>query len=73
MTEKKKSKKYEKSTFDLTECKATIQIIPSGKADPGYGTAFLNIQLPDGRWIPFKQSEGSRVPIYKREELKKIG
>jgi hypothetical protein len=66
-----KRQKYERSSFDLSECKATIQVIPSGKQDPGYGTVFLNIQLPDGRWVPFKQVEGSRVPIYKeREEAK---
>lgn len=61
-----KRQKYEKTSFDLTECKCTIQIIPSGKCDLGFGVAFLNILLPDGRWIPFKQVEGSRIPIYKR-------
>jgi hypothetical protein len=67
MVEKKKRQKYEKSTFNLSECKAIIQIIPSGKADPGYGTAFLDILLPDGRWVVFKHVEDSRVPIYKED------
>jgi len=58
-------KKYSRSTFTLDECKASINIIASSK-DRGYGTAFLNIQLPDGRWATFQIAEGTRVPLYQR-------
>lgn len=57
--------KYEKDTFNLSKCEASIHIVQIDETD--YGTAFLNVKLPDGRWIPFKQVEGSRVPL-KREE-----
>lgn len=65
---KKKPKliKFKRDKFDLSECEATIQIVQN-IGTTKHGTAFLNIRLPDGRWIPFKQVEGSRVPL-KREE-----
>lgn len=49
--------------FDLKDCEATIQLIESSE-DRGYGTAFLNIKFPDGRWISFKSIEGMRVLMY---------
>jgi len=63
-----KRKKYERSRFDLAECKAEIMIIGAPKSKGrGYGVAFLNVTLPDGRWIPFKMQEACRVPMYKEE------
>lgn len=59
-----KSKKYARESFKLGECDACIQILPLGRQDPGFATAFLNIKFPDGRWIAFRISEGMRVPIY---------
>jgi hypothetical protein len=44
------------SQFTLQECKTQINIVN--------GTAFLNLQTPDGRWIVFQSVEGRTVPEY---------
>ena len=62
----KKKEKYERWQFSLDECKTTINIITNSE-DKGYGTAFLNIHLPDGRWLVFKIDEDHRVPLFKEE------
>ena len=65
----KKRKKYERLEFDLEECKASINIIEK-ESEKGYGTAYLNITLPDGRWVSFKMPDCYRVPLYKKEASK---
>lgn len=65
---KQKKEEYERYQFSLDECKATINIISKGKNDPGYATAFLNIRLPDGRWVSFKMADDYRVPLYKEKK-----
>jgi len=60
-----KREKYERWQFSLDECKTQINIIGKGREDPGYATAFLNVTLPDGRWICFKIADDMRVPLYK--------
>jgi len=60
-----KREKYDRDRFKLLECEAFIDIFPKGKEDPGFATAFLNIRLPDGRWLPFKMAEGARTCLYK--------
>jgi hypothetical protein len=52
-----------KCTFHLSECDAEIDLYEQNKS--GYGTAFLNVKLPDGRWIAFKSVENVRIPMYK--------
>jgi hypothetical protein len=44
--------------FKLSECEAQITLIENQE---GYGTAFLNIKFPDGRWITFKSVEGVKM------------
>lgn len=68
MKNKMNKKKLLPYKFNLSECKAELQIIEgSAKSEKGYGTVFLNIQFPDGRWIAFKSVEGMRVAMYKEE------
>jgi len=57
------TKKYERTRFDLEECKVTIDIQPNPK-DVSYGTAYLNIKLPDGRWLVFEVAHNYRVPLF---------
>jgi len=64
---KKKKIPYERWQFSLDECKTQINIIEKSD-DKGYATAFLNVHLPDGRWLVFEMSEEHRVPLYKKEE-----
>lgn len=59
----KQKKKLLPWQFKLSDCKAEINLIENSK-DKGYGTAFLNITFPDGRWIAFKSSDAMRVPMY---------
>jgi hypothetical protein len=56
---------YERWQFDLQECKVNINIIKSDRKGKGFATAFLNLKLPDGRWITFEIVEADRVPLYK--------
>jgi len=65
---KKKREKYERCQFDLKECEAQINIIEK-EDDKGFATAFLNITLPDGRWVTFKMPDCQRVSIYKEKEV----
>lgn len=67
---KKKVKKeeYEKQRFDLSECEVEISIVQN-EDNPDFGTAFLNIRLPDKRWIPHCLNVDSRVPYVKNPEL----
>jgi len=65
---KPKRVKYERDQFNLDECKTNINIIPSPTKGKGFATAFLNIHLPDGRWLSFEIAEPYRVPLYKRVE-----
>lgn len=60
-----KKEKYERDQFSLEECKTKINIIPSKEKGEGYATAYLNVHLPDGRWLVFSIDEDHRVPIYK--------
>jgi hypothetical protein len=54
MSKKPKRVPYKRDSFDLSECKVNIQIVGSHKDEYGkYGTAFLNVKTPDGRWIAF--------------------
>jgi len=68
MAKKKKRERYERWQFSLDECKTQINIIEKS-ADPGYATAFLNVHLPDGRWLVFSMAEQHRVPIYKETKM----
>ena len=61
-----KKQKYKKSQFTLEECETQINIIEKSD-DKGYGMAFLNVKLPDGRWLVFTTDKAHRVPIYKKE------
>jgi hypothetical protein len=55
---------YKRDSFDLNECKVSIQIVGDHKDEYGtYGTAFLNVKTPDGRWIPFVATEGVKVRL----------
>lgn len=65
MSKKKKKVKYERWQFTLDECKTQINIIESKEKGEGYATAFLNVHLPDGRWLVFTVDEAHRVPLYK--------
>jgi len=65
-----KKPKYERWQFSLDECKSQINIVQSQVKDE-YGTAFLNLQLPDGRWLTFKIDNATRVPIYKENSCNK--
>ena len=66
---KPKRVKYERYQFSLDECKATINIIESKEKGVGFATAFLNIHLPDGRWLSFEIAKPYRVPLYKDREV----
>lgn len=68
MRNKAKLEKYERNQFNLSECKAHINIIDASQSKgKGYATAFLNIQLPDGRWVTFEMVDAERVPLYKEK------
>ena len=63
-TSTKKRIPYKRDSFDLSECKVSIQIVGNYKDEHGkYGTAFLNIKTPDGRWIPFAASDAAKVRL----------
>ena len=64
---KKKRERYERQKFDLKECEANINIIEKAD-DKRFGTAFLNVKLPDGRWVTFEMVDCYRVPLFKEEE-----
>jgi len=66
---KTKREQFERYQFTLDECKTQINIIPTSD-DKGYATAFLNVHLPDGRWLVFKTDAATRIPLYKRETKK---
>ncbi len=61
--------RYERDKFKLSECDADIQIIGDEHGpNRGYGTVFLNVTLPDGRWVSFRIIEGARIPLYRKIE-----
>lgn len=64
---KQKKEKYERWQFTLDECKTQINIIEKSD-DKKFAVAFLNVKLPDGRWLVFKTDDATRVPLYKDEE-----
>jgi hypothetical protein len=66
-----KKQRYRKNRFDLSECKVEINIVQNSN-DKDFGTAFLNVTLPDGRWIPFRAAEESRVPLLKNDDYQKM-
>jgi len=61
-----KRKKYKRNQFTLDECKTQINIIEKSD-DPGHACAFLNVHLPDGRWLVFTTDRENRIPLFKKE------
>ena len=60
----KKKQEYERWQFTLDECETLINIIEKSD-DKGYGCAFLNVKLPDGRSLVFETHRDTRIPLFK--------
>jgi hypothetical protein len=66
---KDERQKYKKWRFDLKECEAHINLVEK-QDDKGYATAYLNVLLPDGRWVVFSIDANHRIPLFKEAEGK---
>lgn len=68
-TRRGKKERYEDWTIDFSKCKVEFSIIPIGpykKAE--YGTVFMNVNFPDGRWVAFQIVDAMQVPLFKKEK-----
>jgi len=62
---RQKKQKYNKNKFSLKECEAHINVVSRGEEE---ATAFLNIQLPDGRWAVFEVHPDCKIPLFKEKK-----